>query len=84
MMITNTYSFNKDLFIDTPPPFDDDRFELWKSRFESFIKAIGFEMLDILINVLFIPTFSFKDEVLNKLFFIGPKKISEKCDIVLK
>lgn len=65
-MTTNTSPFDNSLFINTPPPFDGDRFELWKARFEIFIKAYKFEMCDILNSGHFIPTFSFNDEAVNK------------------
>lgn len=55
--------------MDTPPLFDSVGFDLWKVRFETFIKANVFEMWDILINGQFIPTFSFNDEVVNKFKF---------------
>lgn len=55
------------LSTDTPPSFDGYMIELWKARFETFIKANYFEMWDILNNSNFIHTFSFNDEVLNKL-----------------
>lgn len=38
IMATYT-SFNMSLFMDTHPPFDGDRFDLWKTIFEKFIKA---------------------------------------------
>lgn len=57
------------IFMDTPPLFDSVGFDLWKVRFETFIKANVFEMWDILINGQFIPTFSFNDEVVNKFKF---------------
>lgn len=41
-------------------------FELWKSRFKSFIEAIVFEIWDALINDLFIPIFFFNVDVVNK------------------
>lgn len=69
MMTTNTYVFNKCFFIDTPPSFDGERFELWKARFQSFIKVNDFEMWDLLFNDLFIPTFSFNDKIVNKIVF---------------
>lgn len=56
-MTTNPQVFNMILFMDTPPQFDGDRFELWKVRFENVNKAVGFRMWDILNNGLFMPTF---------------------------
>lgn len=47
--------------MNTPPPFDDDFFYLWKAIFENFIIVNDFEMWDILNNGLFIPIFSFKE-----------------------
>lgn len=46
MMAAKTSIFNKDIFINKPPSFDGESFELWKSRFETFIKANNFEMWD--------------------------------------
>lgn len=69
MMPANTFVFNKGLFMNTPPPFDGEIFELWKMGFETFIKVNDFEMWDMLINGQFIPTFFFDDKVVNKLDF---------------
>lgn len=44
IVTTNTSILNKGFFIDTPPLFDGDRFELWKAIFESLIQVIDFEM----------------------------------------
>lgn len=85
-MTTNTYAFNMSLFMDKPPLFNGDRFELWKASFENFIKTIDFEMWDILINVIFIPTLSLNDEVLIKHDFNWNKedKINVKIGFKVK
>lgn len=36
MITANTSIFNKGFFMNTPSPFDGERFELWKIRFEIF------------------------------------------------
>lgn len=43
MMTANTFVFNKDIFINTPPHFDGEKFELWKEIFDIFIKVTYFE-----------------------------------------
>lgn len=68
-MNTNTSIFNKDLLVDTPPPFYGEMFEAWKARFKKFIKSKYFKMWDFLMNGPFIPTFSYKDKIVNKLGF---------------
>lgn len=57
MMSANISIFNEDLFLNPPPSFYGESFESWKERFEIFIKSNDFEMLNLLINVPFIPTF---------------------------
>lgn len=74
IMAINTFYFNKSIFMNIPPQFDGDIFDLWKARFETFIKAKAFEMWDILNNFLFIPSFSLNDEgVYRNFILIGPK-----------
>lgn len=68
------------LFMNTHPLFDGDRFDLWKARFESFIKANYFEICDI----LFITTLSFKDRIVNKLDVGWTKEVMRKVKILFK
>lgn len=44
-MMKNTSSiFNKDIFINTPPPFDSERFHSWKAKMKFFVEANDFEI----------------------------------------
>lgn len=83
-MTTYAYAFNTGHFMNTPSPFDCDRFELWKDRFEIFIKEIYFEVWNILINGLFIPTFSLNDKVVNKSDFHWTKEDKKKGKLGFK
>lgn len=40
--------------MNTPPPFDGDRFESWKGRVKKFLKVNGFEIWDYIIDDPFI------------------------------
>lgn len=44
MMSENTIVFNKVLFMTTHPPFDGERFNLWKARMDIFIEANDIDM----------------------------------------
>lgn len=83
-MITNTFAFNKSIFLNTLLPFVIDRFELWKTSFETFIEAYNFEMWNILNNGTFIPNFSFNDEVVNKPDFDWTKEKLRKVKLSFK
>lgn len=44
-MTKNTSSiFNKDIFINAPPPFDGERFHSWKAKMKIFVEANDFEI----------------------------------------
>lgn len=56
--------------MNTPPLFDGDGFYICKERLETFIKVNDFESgIFQKKNGMFIPTFSFNDEVVSKLDF---------------
>lgn len=76
-MTTYAYAFNMGHFMNTPSPFDGDRFEI-------FIKEIYFEVWDILINGLFIPTFTLNDKVVNKSDFHWTKEDKKKGKLGFK
>lgn len=62
MMTTNTSSvFNKGIFVNVHPLFNDERFELWKTRMNFF------EMWNFIINGLFIPSYYIDNKVVNNL-----------------
>lgn len=65
-MTTITFAFNMGLLINTGPHFKGNMLDLWKTRFNFFIKANEFKIWDILINGLFVRTFSFNYEIVNK------------------
>lgn len=82
-MTSNTFS-DKRSFLNTPPPFNGDRFELWKVRFKFFIKRIDLELWEILINGPFIPTHHINSEVVDKLNFLWTVEKMGKFKIYFK
>lgn len=68
----------------TLPPFDGGRFDLWKVKFETFIKDNDFEIWDILNNNMFITTLSINYEVINKPEFDWTEEDLKKVKLGLK
>lgn len=44
--MTSNTSFNKRIFLNKSPPFNGDRFELWKTRFKISTHNNNFEVVD--------------------------------------
>ena len=57
-------------FLITPPPFNGDRFELWKARFKILIQSFNFELQETIINGYVIPTHYITGEVVHKIGFL--------------
>lgn len=66
MMYLNN-SFNLKTFLNTHPPFVNERFDIWKSRMKIFTEANKFELWNIVINDSFTPTYYVNNKLLNKL-----------------
>lgn len=54
MITSNIYS-NKRTFLNTPPWFNGERFDLWKTIFKILIEILNLKLWEIIINGLFIP-----------------------------
>lgn len=74
--------FNKISFQNTPPPFNGDRFELWKVRFKIFIHSFDFELWELITNGPFISTHHINEELIDKPDFLWTieKKIKFEID----
>lgn len=69
--MTSNTDFNKMTFLNTHPPFNGNRFELWESIFKIFIQSFDIKLWETIINGLFIPTHQVNDEVVDKPDFFG-------------
>lgn len=69
------------LLMDTHPPFDDERFVIYKARTQIFIEAIDFELYIFFINGLFVPTILVNNELVNKM--INLWTVEDKREIKL-
>lgn len=69
MIISNT-SYNKRTSLNALRPINDDRFDLWKTRFKIFIESINLELWEIIINDLFTLTRYINSEVVYKHVFL--------------
>lgn len=65
--MTSNIFLNKRYFLNTLPPFNGARFEIWKVVFRIFIRSIDFELRENLINEMFMPTHQTNGEVVDKL-----------------
>lgn len=59
-------NFDNISFLNTPPIFTDIRFNIWQTRFRTFLQRINNELWEIIVNGLFIHTHQVCDEVVNK------------------
>lgn len=57
---------SKSSFLNTPPPFNGARFEIWKARSRILIQSISFELWETIINNPFIHTHRVNGEVVDK------------------
>lgn len=57
---------NNSSLLNTPPPFNGAKFEIWKARLRIFIQMISFELWKTIINYLFIPNHQIDGEELDK------------------
>lgn len=84
MTIANTYVFNKCLLLNTPPPFDGERFESWKARMKFFVEENDFEMWEFFINGTFILSYCIDNKVVHKPDFIWTKEDKRKLKLGFK
>lgn len=80
---SNTFS-NKKNFLNTPPSFNGDRFELWKARFKFFIQYIELEWWETIIKGSFLPTLQIDGKVVNKLGFLWTIEKIENSKLIPK
>lgn len=73
--------FNKRTFLNTPPPFNGERFQLRKARFKIFIQSINLGLWEKIINIPFIPTNYINGEVVDKPDFLWTKDEKRKFKI---
>lgn len=64
--------------------FDGERFYLWKSRMNFFIKVNNFEVWNFVINDLFIPTYCINNKVVKKLDNLWIKEDKRKVELNFK
>lgn len=67
-MASNTY-FNMRTFLNTPPPFNGESFELWKAIIKVFTQNFDLEW-DAIINSSLIPSHYVNDKIVNKPYFL--------------
>lgn len=68
-------------FLNTPSPFNGDRFELWKDKFKIFIQSFDLELWETIINGPFIPTHYTNGEVLDIPNFLWNEEEKRKFGI---
>lgn len=65
-------------FLNPQPLFNSNKFELWQDRFRIFIQSIiNYELWEIIINGLFIPTYLVIKKVVDKPDSFWPNKKRE-------
>lgn len=66
-MVANiSFVFNEHIFINMSPPFNCERFYLWKVRMIIFVEAYYFEIWDFFIKSLLNRTYYINDKLVNK------------------
>lgn len=68
-------TFDKRTFINTPPLFNDTRFNIWQARFRNFLQIINHELWETIINSLFILTYQVNGKVVDKPDFLWTKDL---------
>lgn len=66
---------NKRFFLNTPPLFENSRFNIRKVVFRIFLQSINHELWETIVNGLFIPAYQVNYEILDRLDRRGKEKI---------
>lgn len=75
---------NKSSFLNTPPPFNNSRFDIWEVRLSNFIQSINHELWGNLINCAFIHTYQVNGKVVDKPDSLCTKEETKKFEIDYK
>lgn len=76
--------FDNRSFINTPPLFSDNRFNIWQARFRLFLQSVNHELWETIINNQFIPTHKVNDEAVDKPNSLWKNKENRKFEIDFK
>lgn len=64
--------------------FDDERFDLWKSRMKIFLDVVDFDLWDCVTNGSFIPTYIVNCDVVDNPSNTWTEEKNIKYNLVLK